>query len=239
MTPVAAMVTVLSPVAGSVGRPLRASRARGARGRRRGARVRCGCLTFADGTPDLARVWFPAMFLLGIGSGLAWPTIHGIPVIGIPPCEFGSAVATNQTVLRVSGALGVAIAITLISGDTGAAALTPFHHLFLLMAISGISLSVVGYWIRTARRSSVLYPPLVLASIRRTQYDAGSGGQRVGRVKGKAACRRAATGNRAASSKWRATSCTDSGRPWASTPHGTDIAGWPLMLASARNGKPP
>jgi hypothetical protein len=62
------------------------------------------------------------MFMLGIGSGLAWPTIHGIPVIGIPTSELGSAVATNQTVLRVAGALGVAIAITLISGETGAAA---------------------------------------------------------------------------------------------------------------------
>jgi len=113
-------------------------------------------LHFVDGTPDLARVWFPAMFMLGIGSGLAWPTIHGIPVIGIPTSELGSAVATNQTVLRVAGALGVAIAITLISGETGAAALTPFQHLFILMAISGISLSVVGYWIRTAPTPSAL-----------------------------------------------------------------------------------
>jgi hypothetical protein len=75
-------------------------------------------LEFVDETPDLARVWFPAMFLLGIGSGLAWPTIHGLPVIGTPSGELGSAVATNQTVLRVAGALGVAIAITLISGVT-------------------------------------------------------------------------------------------------------------------------
>jgi MFS family permease len=149
VTPIAAMVTLLSPIAGRLADrfghrvlavPAGVSWCAGA----------LWLLTFVDRTPDLARVWFPAMFLLGIGSGLAWPTIHGIPVVGIPSGEFGSAVATNQTVLRISGALGVAIAITLISGATGDAALNPFQHLFILMAASGLSLSVVGLWIRTA-----------------------------------------------------------------------------------------
>ena len=156
ITPVAAMVTVLAPVAGSVAD-------------RFGHRILtvpagvawCGgalwLLVGAGGSPDIARVWLPAMVLLGVGSGLGWPTIHGIPVIGIPPAEFGSAVATNQTVLRVSGAFGVAIAITLISGNTGASALTPFRRLFVLMAISGVFLGLVGVFIDTApnrRRAS-------------------------------------------------------------------------------------
>jgi EmrB/QacA subfamily drug resistance transporter len=154
VTPIAATVTLLSPIAGRLADrlghrvlalPAGVSWCAGA----------LWLLAFVDGTPDLARVWFPAMFLLGIGSGLAWPTIHGIPVVGIPSSEFGSAVATNQTVLRISGALGVAIAITLISGDTGAAALTPFQHLFTLMAISGVALAVIGYWIRPAPTSAI------------------------------------------------------------------------------------
>ncbi|HUP73041.1 MAG TPA: MFS transporter [Acidimicrobiales bacterium] len=149
ITPVAAMVTVLAPIAGNVAD-------------RFGHRVLtvpagvawCGgalwLLIGAGGSPDVARVWLPAMVLLGIGSGLGWPTIHGIPVIGIPQSEFGSAVATNQTVLRVAGAFGVAIAITLISGNTGASALTPFRHLFVLMAISGVFLAAIGAFIDTA-----------------------------------------------------------------------------------------
>jgi len=149
MTPIAATVTVLSPIAGRLAD-------------RYGHRVLsipagiswcAGAMWLyskADGTADLRHVWFPAMFMLGIGSGLAWPTIHGIPVIGIPPSEFGSAVATNQTVLRVSGALGVAVAVTLISSATGVAALGPFHRLFVLMAVTGLSLSIIGLWIRTA-----------------------------------------------------------------------------------------
>ena len=148
VTPIAAMVTLLSPISGrladSFGHRVLAVPA--------GISWCAGALwllVFVDSTPDLVHVWFPAMFLLGIGSGLAWPTIHGIPVVGIPSAEFGSAVATNQTVLRISGALGVAVAITLISDATGAAALHPFQRLFVLMAISGVSLSIVGLWIRT------------------------------------------------------------------------------------------
>ena len=149
ITPVAAMVTVLAPVAGRVadrfGHRLLTVPA--------GIAWSAGALWLligAGGSPDLARVWLPAMVLLGIGSGLGWPTIHGIPVIGIPPTEFGSAVATNQTVLRVAGALGVAIAITLISGSTGASALAPFRRLFVLMAISGFFLGFIGAFIHTA-----------------------------------------------------------------------------------------
>ena len=149
ITPVAAMVTVLAPVAGSVadrfGHRLLTVPA--------GVAWCAGSLWLligAGGSPDVARVWLPAMVLLGIGSGLGWPTIHGIPMIGVPPSEFSSAVATNQTVLRVSGAFGVAIAITLISGNTGASAVTPFRRLFVLMAISGVFLGLIGAFIHTA-----------------------------------------------------------------------------------------
>jgi EmrB/QacA subfamily drug resistance transporter len=149
ITPVAAMVTVLAPVAGNVGD-------------RYGHRVLtvpagvawcAGALWLLAGagqSPDLARVWLPAMVLLGIGSGLGWPTIHGIPVIGIPPREFSSAVATNQTVLRISGALGVAIAITLTSDAGATSPVAPFRNLFVLMAVSGVCLGVIGAFIDTA-----------------------------------------------------------------------------------------
>src|SRR5688572_3863423 len=151
ITPVAAMVTVLAPVAGSVAD----------RFGHRVLTVPAGIawcagalwlLVGAGASPNIARVWLPAMVLLGTGSGLGWPTIHGIPVLGVPSSEFGSAVATNQTVLRVSGAFGVAIAITLISGNTGASALTPFRRLFVLMAISGVCLGVIGAFVDTAPR---------------------------------------------------------------------------------------
>ncbi len=97
ITPVAAMVTLLSPVAGRVAD-------------RYGHRVlvvpagmfwTAGALVLVFGvsrTPDLATTWFPAVVLLGIGSGLGWPTIHGIPVIGVEARDFSPAVATNPAI---------------------------------------------------------------------------------------------------------------------------------------------
>ena len=149
ITPVAAMVIVLAPIAGRSAdrfghRPLTVPA---------GVSWCVGSLWLlvgAQDSPDLLRVWFPSVLLLGTGSGLGWPTIHAIPVIGIPESDFSVAVATNQTVLRVSGALGVAIAITLVSGDTGTSALAPFRHLFILMAVSGACLALIGSFVRTA-----------------------------------------------------------------------------------------
>jgi MFS family permease len=165
ITPVAAMVIVLAPIAG---------RSADRFGHRR-LTVPAGMswclgslwlLVGAGDSPDLLRVWFPSVLLLGTGSGLGWPTIHAIPVIGIPESDFSAAVATNQTVLRVAGALGVAIAITLISGNTGTSALTPFRHLFILMAVSGAFLAVIGSFVRTAPARSATTPRRLLTARR-------------------------------------------------------------------------
>ena len=202
VTPIAAMVTLLSPVAGRMADrfghrvlavPAGVSWCAGA----------LWLLAFVDGTPDLARVWFPAMFLLGIGSGLAWPTIHGIPVIGIPSSEFGSAVATNQTVLRVVGRVGC--------GHCDHADLgrhrrrradpvpTPVHLDGDQRRLAG------GHRLLDPPRPAIAERSLgdlhLYMGVEHQEKRSGGTGYRVGRGKGKAAWRRAATGNSAASSK--------------------------------------
>jgi EmrB/QacA subfamily drug resistance transporter len=147
VTPIATTLTVLSPVTGRLAD-------------RHGHRVLAvpGGLCWAAGgawlllaagdEPDLARVWFPALLLMGLGSACAWPTIHGIPVIGVPPSKVGLATATNQTVLRVSAALGVAIAVTMVSGDADQGAVA-FRELFVLLIVSGLMLTLIGWFVRT------------------------------------------------------------------------------------------
>jgi EmrB/QacA subfamily drug resistance transporter len=149
VAPVALMISLLSPAAGRIAdrRGHRLLAALGGVAWAGGS----GCLLVrADATPDVAGVWLPAVLLLGVGSALAWPTIHGIPVIGIPAGRFGTATATNQTVLRLSTALGVAVAVTLVSGDDTEAGVGPFRRLFVLMLASGVILAVVGWRIDTA-----------------------------------------------------------------------------------------
>lgn len=149
VTPVAAMVPVMAPIAGRV-----ADRY----GHRRlivpaGIAWIAGSLWLLIGATEhrsVWGVWMPAALLLGAGSGLGWPTIHALPVMGIPTADVSAATATNQTVLRVMGALGVAISVTLISGADGHSALVPFRRLFVLMAVSGVLLSAIGSLVRTA-----------------------------------------------------------------------------------------
>jgi EmrB/QacA subfamily drug resistance transporter len=148
VAPVAVMVTVLSPSAGRLADRL-GHRVIAVPGGLAWAAGSAWLLTRAGGEPDLAGVWFPAVLLLGIGSAMAWPTIHGIPMVGLPQSRFGAATATNQTVLRLSTALGVGAAITLISGEEGGG-VEPFRRLFVLMLLSGLVLAAVGSRIRTA-----------------------------------------------------------------------------------------
>lgn len=147
VTPMAACVTLLAPIAGRMGDrfghrvltiPAGISWTLGA----------LWLLLHADGRPALWSVWCPAVVLLGIGSGLGWPTIHALPVIGVPPAEVSTATATNQTVLRTAGALGVAIAITLVSSGADVS-IEPFQRLFVLMAVSGVLLASIGSLVRT------------------------------------------------------------------------------------------
>jgi EmrB/QacA subfamily drug resistance transporter len=149
VAPVALMVTALSPITGRVADRV-GHRVIAVPGGLAWAAGSLWLLVAADGEADLGRVWFPAVALLGIGSATAWPTIHGIPMVGLPQHRFGAATATNQTVLRLSTALGVGTAITLISGDVDGGGVGPFRRLFVLMLVSGLVLAIVGSRIRTA-----------------------------------------------------------------------------------------
>jgi MFS family permease len=148
VAPVALTVTLLSPVIGRAADRV-GHRVVAVPGGIAWAAGSLWLLLAADGDADLGRVWFPAVALLGIGSATAWPTIHGIPMVGLPQSRFGAATATNQTVLRLSTALGVGTAITLISGDVDGGGVGPFRRLFVLMTISGVVLAGVGSRIRT------------------------------------------------------------------------------------------
>jgi EmrB/QacA subfamily drug resistance transporter len=103
-------------------------------------------------TPRDLAIWFPAVILLGLGAALAYPTMQGIPVIGIPASRVGAATATIFTVLRLASAVGAALAITLITGEDTSAAST-FQPIFILMVASGAALALVGTRVSTAPSS--------------------------------------------------------------------------------------
>src|SRR5262249_9224414 len=80
-------------------------------------------------------IWLPGLVLVGIGSGLALPSLGAAAVSNLPPDRFAVGSAINQTCRQVGGALGVAILVALLGkSTTGQAALAGFRHLWAYSA---------------------------------------------------------------------------------------------------------
>jgi len=87
---------------------------------------------------DYLRDLLPAMLLLGVGAGLAFPALTSLAMSGAPPSESGLASGLFQTTQQVGAALGLAVLATLATTRTGDlraggatpdAALTGGYHL--------------------------------------------------------------------------------------------------------------
>jgi EmrB/QacA subfamily drug resistance transporter len=61
----------------------------------------------------------PAMVLMGIGAGLAFPSIMTLAMGGVRPEEAGLASGLVNTTLQVGGAIGLAVLATLATNRTG------------------------------------------------------------------------------------------------------------------------
>jgi EmrB/QacA subfamily drug resistance transporter len=150
LTPIPAVGAVLSGLAGRFSdrhgerRPMMVGGATFAAG---GAWL----VLFAGDEPDIARVWLPAAFLLGIGSAIAWPAIFGSVMVGIPVDRYAAATGVNQTVQRIAGAVAVALAVTLI-GETVVPDADVYRRLFLLTTVSGVLSIGLGTRLRSLER---------------------------------------------------------------------------------------
>ena len=67
--------------------------------------------------PDFLGGWLPGMVILGIGSGLTFPTLSGVAVGTVPGPRFALATALNSVATQLGGTLGLAILVALI-GET-------------------------------------------------------------------------------------------------------------------------
>jgi EmrB/QacA subfamily drug resistance transporter len=92
----------------------------------------------------------PAVIAVGVGAGLAFPSLMTLAMSGATPEDSGLASGLVNTTAQVGGALGLAVLATLASsrandllaaGDSQAAALTGGYHLAFVV---GAGLVVVG-----------------------------------------------------------------------------------------------
>jgi EmrB/QacA subfamily drug resistance transporter len=96
----------------------------------------------------------PSMLLLGLGAGIAFPTLMNLAMSGATPQDAGLASGLVNTTAQVGGALGLAVLATLSTSRTNtltaaghplASALTAGYHLafWVAAALVGVALVVV------------------------------------------------------------------------------------------------
>jgi EmrB/QacA subfamily drug resistance transporter len=102
----------------------------------------------------------PAMIVLGLGAGLAFPSLMTLAMSGATPSDSGLASGLVNTSLQVGGAIGLAVLATLATertdgalsdGESPASALTSGYHLAYLV---GVGLVLVAIAVALATLSS-------------------------------------------------------------------------------------
>jgi EmrB/QacA subfamily drug resistance transporter len=122
--------------------------------------ILAGLLLFARAPVDGSYVSdiLPVMILLGMGAGLAFPSLMTLAMSGATPSDSGLASGLVNTTLQVGGAIGLAVLATLATsrtdgliedGASTASALTDGYHLAfvvgagLVVAAIGVALTVL------------------------------------------------------------------------------------------------
>ena len=119
------------------------------------ALIAAGVLLFAR-TPTVDAVYLrdvlPPMVLLGLGSGLGFPSLMTLAMSGATPSDAGLASGLVNTAAQVGGALGLAVLATIASdrtearlagGDSVAAALNSGYHLAYVVGAAMVGLALV------------------------------------------------------------------------------------------------
>ena len=93
--------------------------------------------------PDYVGHYLPSVILSGLGVALCLPQLSSAAVQGLPPDRFGSGAAVSQAVRNLGATLGVAVAVAFTAGITPVTALDAFHHVWWLLVISGVVVSIL------------------------------------------------------------------------------------------------
>jgi MFS family permease len=140
------MVVLLAPIAG---------RLAAVYGHRRllmpgGVVYASGALVLVFGvsaTPHFLTVWLPSALLTGIGVSLILPVLGSAAVQNLPPQKLAVGSGVNQAIRQFGTVLGVSLTFAIL-GDAPIA-VPLFHGIYLLMIVSGLSVSVLSLGIDT------------------------------------------------------------------------------------------
>jgi MFS family permease len=137
-------------------------------------------LTGAPVGGDYVTDLLPALVLLGVGAGIAFPALVTLAMSGATPADSGLASGLVNTTQQVGGALGLAVLATLSSsrsdhllaqGDSAASALTGGYHLaFAIGAGLVIAAIVVAALVLRSERVALEEAPAVEGATEEIAY---------------------------------------------------------------------
>lgn len=107
--------------------------------------------------PAIWTVWVPAVLLLGVGIGLVFPNFQSAAVHGVDQSRFGVAAAAIQTVVRLSGTIGIALAVVLVGGFVAGDPVSDFDPLWWSLVGLGVVSAVIS--LRLDTRTAVPVRP--------------------------------------------------------------------------------
>jgi len=116
----------------------------------------------------------PAMVLVGLGAGLAWPSLLALAMSGATPRDSGLASGLVNTAQQVGGAFGLAVLATLsasrsaaliAAGSPRVEALTRGYHLAFTVGAGAIALAIVIAMVVTRTRPAATGEPSELEGL--------------------------------------------------------------------------
>jgi EmrB/QacA subfamily drug resistance transporter len=132
-----------------------------------------GALVFAAGAawlavgigeePEIWSVWIPGVVVMGVGIGLVFANFQSAAVHGVPESRFGVAAAATQTVVRLSGTLGIAVAVVLIGEFVAPDPVADFDVLWWTLVGLGVVSAAVSTTLDTRPAADDVVVPATLA----------------------------------------------------------------------------
>jgi EmrB/QacA subfamily drug resistance transporter len=140
--------------------------------------IGAGLLLFARTPVNASYVvdLMPATILIGLGAGLAFPSLMMLAMSGATPEDSGLASGLVNTSVQVGGAIGLAVLATLASertdtalasGESTASALNSGYHLAYLVGVGliGVAIGVALRAFRTEGVAAEAEAPMVAAEV--------------------------------------------------------------------------
>ncbi|MDQ2939462.1 MAG: MFS transporter [Actinomycetota bacterium] len=92
--------------------------------------------------PAYLQDWLPGAILIGVGGGLAFPTLASAAVAALPPARFATGSGINATARQLGAVFGVSVIVALLGTPAPDQALGAFHRVWAYVAAGGLAAAV-------------------------------------------------------------------------------------------------